>query len=123
MSGLKLPKGVMDLVFSAPFVVSSTRGKDVPETPLWEAYLIYARIDFLMDELGLSREQDALLDFVEGLAASDEQKQALTDALAAELYRRHLTGGEYDTLRRAWDTLAPGSGPHPLAEEGGTEPR
>ena len=33
MSDLKLPKGVLDLVFSAPFVVSSTRGKEVPETP------------------------------------------------------------------------------------------
>lgn len=123
MSGPKLPPEVMELVLSAPLVVSSTRGKDVPETPLWEAYLIYARIDFLMEELGLTREQYALLDFVEGLAASDEQKQALTDALAAELYRRHLTGVEYDTLRRAWEALAPGSGPDPLAEEGGTEPR
>ena len=123
MSDLKLPKGVLDLVFSAPFVVSSTRGKEVPETPLSEVYPIYFRLDYLMDALNLTREQYALMEFVEGLAASEDQKQALLDALAAELYRRYLTGGEYDTLRRAWEALAPGSGPHPLAEEGGTEPR
>ena len=110
-------------MLSAPIVVSSTRGKDVHETPLSETYPIYVRLDLLMEDLNLTREQYALMDFVEGLAASDDQKQALLDALAAELYRKHLTGGEYDTLRRAWEALAPGSGPHPLAEEGGTEPR
>ena len=123
MSDLKLPPEVMELVMSAPLVVSSTRGKDVHETPLSEMYPIYVRLDLLMEELNLTREQYALMDFVEGLAAPDDQKQALLDALAAELYRRHLTGGEYDTLRRAWEALALGSGPHPLAEEGGTEPR
>ena len=122
MSGPNLPPGVMDLVLSAPLVVSSTRGKDVHETPLSEAYPIYVRLDLLMEELNLTREQYALMDFVEGLTASDDQKQALLDALAAELYRRHLTGGEYDTLRRAWDALAPGSEDDPLAKEGGTEP-
>lgn len=122
MSDLKLPKGVLDLVFSAPFVVSSTRGKEVPKTPLSEVYPICVLLDLLMENLNLTREQYALVDFVEGLAASEDQKQALLYALAAELYRGHLTGGEYDTLRRAWDAFAPGSEVDPLAEGGGTEP-
>ena len=122
MSGPNLTPEVMELVLSAPLVVSSTRGKEVHKTPLSKTYPIYVRLDLLMDELNLTREQYALLDFVKGLAASDDQKQVLSDALDAELYRRHLTGGEYDTLRRAWDALAPGSGDDPLAEEGGTEP-
>ena len=121
MSGPNLTPEVMELVLSAPLVVSSTRGKEVHKTPPSKTYPIYVRLDLLMDELNLTREQYALLDFVKGLAASDDQKQVLSDALAAELYRRHLTGGEYDTLRRAWDALAPGSEDDPLAEEGGTE--